>query len=233
MVVAAGFAVVMAEETATRPADNLQYWLDRAEPATQTAESRPARQDVKNPLKPGGANPDAVPGVVELSDGTVLAGDIYTTTETPLKVFVGAERRWRRVPLPAALSVNAVVVEEEMRPHWRFGEMGRPEKFYTGKEYPYRRFLWKIHLADDTYITGAIKGQPIWVEHKGEKHGPFLLHERSRGPLESKLEELVYLKRIVVSRRCMERLLASREESAGGADGKSRPPGEKSSPQEG
>ncbi len=220
----AAFAIAaVSSEPSTQPEDNLQYWLGRAKPAGQCADSQPAEPQGTNPFKSAQAgNPDAAPGVVELSDGTIIAGYVYTTHETPLKVYVADERRWRRVPLLAALSVNAVVVAEEMRPHWRFGETGQPEKFYTGKEYPYRRFLWKIHLADGTHITGVIKGQPIWVAREGQRRGPFVLHERLRGPLGGELEDLIYIERIIISRRCMEQVLSSRDEGAGEGDDENR-----------
>lgn len=162
-----------------------------------------------NPLERKKSASDELPGIVELSDGRVLAGKIHTTPEKPFSVYVKAEKRWRRVPLPAAMSITAVVVEEKMELQWRWKGMGEPEKIYTGKSYPTRRLEWKFRLADDSCITGTVKGQPVWVVSNGKTHGPFILHERSKGKTGRQLKDLVYIKRIIVSKTLMEKVLAA------------------------
>ncbi len=190
--------------------DNLQYWLGQAKPAaTQpvrqaAATSRPATQ-------PLAAVPrdDAWPGAVELSDGRVLAGMCHTTRDRPWEVYVQAERRWRRIPPLAVLSITAVVREESYENQWRWGGMGTPERVYTGRRRPFRRLEWTFRLADDSEITGTVKGQPLWVDSGGNQAGPFVLHERDKGRLDSTLEELLYVKHVVVSRRAMQQVLAA------------------------
>ncbi len=162
-----------------------------------------------NPLEKEQSAADRLPGIVELSDGRILAGKIYTTAEKPFSVYVAAEKRWRRVPLPAVMSITAVVVEEKMELQWRWKGMGEPEKVYTGKSYPTRRLEWKFRLADGSCITGAVKGQPIWVASSDddEKLGPFILHERSKGEVGQELKDLVYIKRIIISKTLMDKVL--------------------------
>jgi hypothetical protein len=202
-----------------KPADNLTYWLGQA----QTAPA-PTPGDANSALGLGagpgpGRNPfqketdenfhrqDALPGVIELSDGQVLAGYMYTTAEKDWQVWVEGEKRWRRVPFPAALSISAVVLEDKMEPVWRWKEMGVPERVYTGEEYPTRKLDWRVHLIDDSTITGTIKGQPVWIEQDGQKHGPFVLNETVRGPNGQKLKDLITVKQIIVSQRLMEEVL--------------------------
>jgi len=189
------------------PANNLEFWLGRAKPAA----SQPAKKGPEevNPFRKKGrpARPDALPGVIEISDGTILPGYLYTTREKPLVVWVEQERRFRRIPFILVLSITAVVVEEEMVQESRWKGMGEPERVYTGREYPTRRFFWRFHLIDGTYITGAVKGQPIWGSLGGKKFGPLVLHERSKGPMGQKLSDLTYMKRIIVSRRMMKKVL--------------------------
>ena len=190
-----------------RDAGSLEYWMK----AAKAAETQPATQPQVgvNPFEEKGRfhRPDALPGVVQLSDGQVLPGWMYTTVELSWMVYVEGERRWRLVPFITVLSITAVVEEEKIEQKWRWKEMGVPERVYTGEEYPTRRLKWQFHLIDDSTITGTVKGQPLWVEYEGQKSGPFVLHERSKGEMGQKLEDLVYMKQIIVSRRTMEEAL--------------------------
>jgi len=198
--------------------DNLQYWLDRAAPAA----SQPAESGTTSAAAtaPAATQPrdDAWPGAIELSDGTILAGMIHTTRDQPWTVYVEAEKRWRLIPPLAVLSITAVVREESYEQEWRWAGMGRSEKVYTGRRYPFRRFEWTFRLADGSEITGVVKGQPIWVDSGGAVLGPFVLHERDKGPLGSRFEELIYIKRVIVSRRAMEQALSTQPASCPTAD---------------
>jgi len=189
-----------------QPADNLEYWLRHARPTT--AAYRPPRPPATNPLGAGERfrRRDALPGVVLLSDGTLVPGGIYTTRDKNWEVWVESQKRWRHIPPIVVLSIEAVVVEEGMEKEWRWKEMGSDEKVFTGREKPVRRFQWRFHLIDDSYITGTVKGQPVWVESptSGKRRGPFILHERSSGKYGQKLHELVYIKKVIISRRAMQ-----------------------------
>lgn len=188
----------------TKPASNLDFWLNQAKPADPAKAANPMDQG-KNPFSAAQfpfQREDALPGVVELSDGTVLAGGVYTTREKPWEIWSEAEKRWRQIPFLNCLSINAVVLEEKMEQRWRWKEMGVPEKVFTGKEYPFRIFEWKLHLIDDSYLQGTVKGQPVYVETvAGKTFGPLVLHERFSGPDGMSLKEAVYVKRVIVSRR--------------------------------
>lgn len=176
---------------------NLDYWLSQAKPATT---SQPETQPVSHPTH----RPDALPGMVELSDGTLLRGWMHTTPGKPWLVYVEQEKRWRRVPFAAALSIRAQVTEEKMEMQWRWKGMGEPERVYTGKTYPTQRFLWELLLADGSTLTGTIKGQPLWIQTQNGRHGPFVLHERNKGKVGTNLSDLVYVRRIIVSKRLIE-----------------------------
>jgi len=191
--------------SSSRPAGDLDYWLSRAKDADTQPATSPAG---KNPFRQGADTPqDALPGVVELSDGRQLAGKILTTYENPWQVYDKQTGRWRRVPPAAVLSITAIVVEEKMELKWRWKAMGEPERVYTGESYPTRRLRWKFHLVDNSSITGTVKGQPLWVRSRGKKAGPFVLHERSSGAVGRKLKDLVYVKRVFISRRLMEQVI--------------------------
>jgi len=196
------------------PADSLEYWLRQAGPAASQPASAPAQAGPGRAVSP--AEPIeqyALPGVIELSDGRVLGGWLYTVDRDPVKVFVEAEKRWRLVPLAAVLSITAVIVEEKVEPQWRWKAMGTPQRVYTGRRYPTRRFLWRFRLADGGEMTGAVKGQPIRLANGAERSGPFVLHERQRGKIGQSPADLIYVRRIIISRRLMEAVAAGRSAS--------------------
>jgi hypothetical protein len=160
------------------------------------------------------AGRDALPGVMLLSNGKKLPGRIFTTRFSPLVVYVEPEKRFRRIPLPAVLSIRAVVVEERMQLEWRWKAMGVPERVYTGRKFPSRRLLWKVRLIDGTVITGAIKGDPLWVQVEGRGSDPLVLHERQKGKPGQSHKDLLYIRHIVFSRELMERVLARQKAKA-------------------
>ncbi len=193
-----------AKKPTTKPASNLEFWLNRAKTGDSSKQANPMDQG-KNPFAEAQfpfQREDALPGVVELSDGRVVAGGVYTTREKPWEIWIEAEKRWRQIPFLNCLSINAVVLEEKMEQRWRWKEMGVPEKVLTGKEYPFRIFEWKLHLIDDSYLQGTVKGQPVYVETvAGKTFGPLVLHERFSGPDGMTLKDAVYVKRVIVSKR--------------------------------
>jgi len=191
---------------------NLDYWLERATPATSAPATQVVIEPATDPSVP--ARPDALPGIIELSDGRLVPGWIYTTRDRNLEVWVESEKRWRCVPLLSVLSLTAVVIEQEMVQQWRWKEMGQPERVYTGKQFPAMRFHWKVHLIDDSYVVGAIRGQPLWVSLKDQKYGPFVLCDRAKGDLGKDFADIIHVKRAIISRKMLERALQT-------------PPGEK------
>ena len=193
-------------QAGTQPASGLDYWLGRAEPAG----SQPTTgvgEGVDPFAGDESGRTDALPGVVLLSDGTLLAGRVFTTRRKPWLVYVAKPKRWRRIPFITVLSITAVVVEEKMVQEWRWKATGEPERVYTGRQYPTRRFLWRFRLIDGSEITGSVKGQPLWIERAGKRLGPYVLHERSKGGMGRKLSDLVYVRKLYVSRRLMDKVL--------------------------
>jgi len=211
MILAAVCAATAADPAATRPADSpasssLDYWLSQAKPvASGPAEGPPA--GTATAPDAAFAREDSLPGVIELSDGRQLPGAIYTTRDKDIELWVEAEKRWRRVPLINLLGLSAEVVEQAMEQEWRWKEMGVPERVYTGKEFPTMRFRWRLQLIDGSRLDGEIKGQPLWVALKDKPFGPFVLHERAKGQTGQKLSDLIYIRRVVISRAMMEKVL--------------------------
>lgn len=199
------------------PASNLDFWLNQAKPAPATQPGGGAAKEPAggNPLGAGAGEffrDDALPGVIELSNGKLLPGGVYTTREKPWIVWGEDTKSWRRIPMLTLLSIAAVVEEERMELEWRWKGMGEPEKVFTGKKYPMRRLHWKFRLIDGSYVEGSTKGQPVWVESHGKPYGPFVLHERMKGELDQTQSDLVYVKRVIISRKMMEAVAKDQEQ---------------------
>ncbi len=210
---AAWACVAASGQTTSAPASNLDYWLDRAAPATGPAgPAGPA----SHPFGRGSRvrRPDALPGVAILSDGTIHPGGLYTTRDRNWEVWVESRKRWRHIPPILVLSIEAVVIEQGMDKEWRWKEMGSDEKIFTGRARPVRRFRWRFHLIDDSVVTGSVKGQPLWIDAGAKPLGPYILHERSAGQYGQTLKDLVYLKRAVVSQRAMREVVDKRKSAS-------------------
>ena len=84
---------------------------------------------------------------------------------------------------------------------------------YTGEAFPTRRLEWRFRLADGSEMTGAVKGQPVFIDTGyGRVEGPFVLYERQRGKVGQAPAEMTYLSRIIVSRRLMDHVRSARRE---------------------
>ena len=148
---------------------------------------------------------DAVPGYVELSDGTVHTGQVYITRDKRMKILDEKMKRQREVPLRVVKQIECKVKREWMEKEWKFKELASDEKMFTGRTYPAREYVHAITLQDDRTITGPLSGvvyvQPYAYSHtepgvyrsrvKAER---FLLNKRSKGEIGAKLDSMKYVK---------------------------------------
>jgi hypothetical protein len=159
---------------------------------------------------------DAVPGVIELSDGRKLPGKIYTTRGRRLKIYNLKREVYEYVPVAALKQIEVTVEWERMDKEWRFKEAGNPEKIYSGREYPVRSLVWTLTLRNDHAIAGHILGQPLYVE-EGGKAQRFLLHQRDKGEMGQTLKDLVYVRRVAFGPEAYARAAAEAKAGKGEA----------------
>ena len=72
----------------------------------------------------------------------------------------------------------------------------------------------KFNLIDGSTVTGAVKGQSIWVRWDDKTSGPMVLHERAKGKIDVKLKDAYYVKKIVVSTKMRDAVLEDRKTTA-------------------
>jgi len=154
-----------------------------------------------NPFGPStkvGAREDAVPGYVELSDGTIRPGRIYLTRDARLKIFDAKTERQREVPLKSIRRLDGTVEREWLEPEWRFKENANDEKVFTGRSYPAREYVHVITLRDGRTLRGPISALVYVAPETGGEPEKFLLHKRDKGPAGTTLKSLVYVRSIRV-----------------------------------
>ncbi len=159
---------------------------------------------------------DAVLGYVEMSDGQVFAGKIYMTRDKRLKIYDNSMKRQREVPLRVVKQIDCKVLREWMEKEWRFKELALNEKYFTGRKYPAREYIHTITLRDGRTITGPLAEiiyvDPV-VDSAGGRPGSyrpdvepmrFLLHKRDKGPIDTDLKSLKYVRLVKLGEEAYE-----------------------------
>jgi hypothetical protein len=158
---------------------------------------------------------DAIPGYVELSDGRVIAGDIYLTRDKRLKVYDAKIERQREIPLQKIKQIDCKVLKEWQEKEWRFKELALDKKYFTGRSYPAREYTHTITLQDDRTIDGPLSEviyvQPyVYDPSKPMAYKPdvdperFLLHKRDKGEMGTDLKSLVYVRVVKLGKEAYE-----------------------------
>jgi hypothetical protein len=146
---------------------------------------------------------DAVPGYVELSDGSIHLGRLYLTRDTRLKIFDTELGRQREIPLRVIQAVECSVEKEWLEKVWRFRAMADDEKVYTGQTYPARIYQHTIVLNDGRRIHGPMSGIIYVDDYEGQGTRKFLFHKRQKGPVGSDLKSLVYVRKVALGEAAM------------------------------
>jgi len=158
---------------------------------------------------------DAVPGYIELSDGSVHPGLIYLTRDKRLKIYDDQLQRQREIPLRVVKQIDCAVKKEWMEKEWKYKETASDEKMYTGRSYPAREYLHTITLHDGRTITGPLaeivylRPQDDSSKATGDSHAEpkverFLLNKRNKGEVGQELKSLVYVKQIKLGKDALE-----------------------------
>ncbi|MGW8258168.1 MAG: hypothetical protein ACWGMZ_11835 [Thermoguttaceae bacterium] len=159
-----------------------------------------------NPFPQSTTSPqDAVPGFVELSDGSILPGHIYLTRDKNLKIYDKKLQRQREIPLCAVREIHCTIKREWIEKEWKFEESAKNDKMHTGRSYPVRLYEHAITLQDGRKINGQLSAI-VYIRAKlapsrpEEKTRPFILYKRQKGKMGQKLRTLLYVKSIKFGR---------------------------------
>jgi hypothetical protein len=142
----------------------------------------------------------AVEGSIAKDDGSVTSGEVSTKYGQPLTIFDRAKRRFVDVQIPDVARIDVAIEEEHEEPFWYWRESGSDVKVYTGKTYPWRKYLTTVTLRDGTKLEGDLSG-PIYIKDSSGKEARLILYKRQKGDEGQKPSDLSYVKSIVLAPR--------------------------------
>jgi len=170
---------------------------------------------------------DAIPGYVEMSDGTVYSGNVYMTRDKRLKLEQNNEKQ-REIPLRVVAQIDCRVVKQWMEKEWKFKELANDEKMFTGRSYPARIYEHTLTLRDGRTLTGNL-AEILYVQPLADaSSGPLgdaskleprrlILNKRSKGENGQDLNSLKYVKLVKLGKEALEE---GREKAAAKASGR-------------
>ncbi len=144
----------------------------------------------------GNVRDDALPGVLEMSDGTIHRGQVFLTRDARLKVLDEATKKHREVPLDQVRSIECEVLKEWVEKEWRFLENANDQKVYTGRTYPSREYAHKITLSDGRTLRGRLSALMYVQEDNAKAPVRYLLHQRDKGEPGTDLKALAYVRSV-------------------------------------
>ncbi|MGD0382682.1 MAG: hypothetical protein ABSA77_04105 [Thermoguttaceae bacterium] len=158
---------------------------------------------------------DAVPGYLELSDGSIHPGQIYLTRDKRLKIADEQLQQQREIPLSAVKQIDCTIKKQWLEKEWKFKELAKDEKMYTGRSYPVREYEHTITLHDGRKISGGLSAivyvQPADnnpaksdASRSETKVEQYILNKRNKGEIGQDLQSLVYVKSIKLGKEAFE-----------------------------
>ncbi len=148
---------------------------------------------------------EARPGVVRLSDGNALYGQLYLTPGKRWRFYDEKLKRYIELPLRVIERVEVTVAREWLEKEWRFREAASNEKVYTGRKYPARVLHYKITLINGRQLEG--RGSTVlYAKVPGARRArKLILRERQKGKPGQTLKQLVYVREIDFRAEAVER----------------------------
>ncbi len=157
-----------------------------------------------------------VSGRIIASDGRTAAGTLSTTLGKPLEIYDRDAKAVVKFGLADVSRIDVSVEEEHEEPYWYWKESGSDEKVFTGKNYPWRKYVATVTFADGRKVTGdldallyvapdaaALESTDAAPSKAATRVGGrlrFLLHRRDKGREGERPEDIVYVKAVEVAR---------------------------------
>ncbi len=182
--------------------DGVEDLLGAAKPATApttltspTATGNKPTADALGTLKPK-VPAGARAGTITLSNGIKLEGQIWTTVNTPLRVWIEETKTYRDIDLALVKRVDVHVLAETMEEDWRWLKEGSDQKVYSGQKYPNVSLAYKFTLVNEQVVEGTIVAA-VYIADAG-KTRTLALYKSYKGNLDETLKDLVYITAITL-----------------------------------
>ena len=135
-------------------------------------------------------------GIVTLSNGTVLSGQVWTTLKTPFRVWLGDIKQYRDIDMRLIKAIQVHVRSAKEIRDWRYQQEGSDIKNYSGKTRPRIRFAYTFTILKGKPVTGTLDA-PLYVRAHGHTSN-LIIYKRVEGKLGEKLSAVVYVKSVTL-----------------------------------
>jgi hypothetical protein len=142
-------------------------------------------------------------GTVTLNNGGVLKGEIWTTLETPFRVWVEERKAYEDVDLSLVKGVEVKVAAQSLEEDWRWLKEGSDQKVYSGKKYPLVELGYVFTLVNGQTVEGGVVAPVYVVEENGKRHS-LALYKKYKGKLDETMGDVAYIKSIELKEEAAE-----------------------------
>jgi hypothetical protein len=134
-------------------------------------------------------------GSVQLSTGRVITGRIWTTQQTPFRVWLAGIKQYRDIDIRLIRQIVGTIRYARQIRQYKFQQMGSDIKLYTGKTRPRIGYQFTFRLINGKSITGTVIA-PIYIRTPAGKQYFYLLKKRIEGKLGQRADSISYVKKI-------------------------------------
>ncbi len=174
---------------------SLQSLLNHAQTTTAPASKFAPKPNI-HPFAINSAGAAAVrTGTVQMSTGKILRGRIWTTQQTPFRVWLKSLKQYRDVDIRLVKEIIGTIRYANQIRQYKFQQMGSDIKLYTGHTRPRIGYQFTFKLINGKSITGTVIA-PIYIRTDDGKQYFYLLKKRIEGKLGQKASSIPYIKRI-------------------------------------
>jgi hypothetical protein len=175
--------------------DNL---LQNAAPATAPSSEFSPDQNVHPFTTPD--DPDALEvraGSVELSNGQVVSGKIWTTVRTPFRVWIADLKEYRDLDIRLIKQIAVEPPSAQEIDQWRWQQEGSDIQLHSGKTEPFMQFTYTFTMLDGEKVTGTVEA-PLFVQDAKQTYN-MLLYKQIQGKLGEAINQVVYVKEVTLT----------------------------------
>ncbi len=174
---------------------SLQSLLNHA-PVTTAPASKFAPKPHLHPFAKSSTGASVVrTGWVKLSTGQILRGSIWTTQQTPFRIWLKGIKQYRDIDIRLVREITGKIRYARQIRQYKFQQMGSDIKLYTGRTRPRIGYQFTFHLINGKTVTGAVIA-PIYIRTHGGKQYFYLLKKRIEGKLGQKTDSIPYVQTI-------------------------------------
>lgn len=174
---------------------SLQSLLNHAQTATAPASKFAPKPNIHPFATRSVGAAEIRTGTVQLSTGQMFRGVIWTTQQTPFRVWLKNLKQYRDVDIRLVKEIIGTIRYAKQIRQYKFQQMGSNIKLYTGRTRPRIGYQFTFKLINGKSITGTVIA-PIYIRTGDGKQYFYLLKKRIDGKLGQKASAIAYIKRI-------------------------------------